>query len=230
MVASLITAATGIQQVSGKTLSWEMITTGPQQAGHTLLVFVGGLDSQKSIPVLATISGSAKSPFAAVPLTTAVNFTGPGGHSFPCAWVFKRGSPIPIAGVVTGTINIEFNEVVTRMQGMSAIISGTNGTFDGPPRAIAQHTDLPDFEISNTYTTTGTNSILVDICMSEASNHQDHTVGAGQTTFGSVFFTGPKYTTTYRDAPTSGTRTMRRLGVGGPFAGVSLTILGLESK
>lgn len=230
MSASITTVATGIQSVNRTSLSWEMVTEGPLTNGHTLIVAVGGVDSQKSIPTIATISGSAKSPFAAVPLTTATSFTGPGGHSFPCVWMMTRYSPIPIAGVVTGTIYVEFNEVVNRMCGMSAIISGTSGTYDGPANGIAQHTDLPDFFISSTHTTTGTNSVLVDVCMSEASNHQSHTLGAGQTDIGSIFFTGPKFSVSFKHAPTPGTGTMSRSEAGGPFAGVSLVILGLERQ
>jgi hypothetical protein len=139
-------------------------------------------------------------------------------------------SPIPISGVVTGTIYIEFNEVVNRMCGMSAIISGTSGAYDGPTNGIVQHTQLPDFFISSTHATSGTNSILVDVCMSEASNHQTHTLGAGQIDIGSIFFTGPKYSVSYKQAPVPGTGTMSRGGVGGPFAGVSLVILGLQGR
>jgi hypothetical protein len=207
-----------------------MITTGPLTAKQTLVVVVAGVDSQKAIPIVATISGSAKSPFAAVPLTTATSFTGPGGHSFPCVWMMTRHAPIPIAGTVTGTIYVEFSEIVNRMCGMSAIISGTSGNYDGAAGGIAQHTDLPNFFLSSAHTTTGTNSVLVDVCMSEASNHQTHTLGASQTDVGNVFFTGPKYSVSLKQAPTPGTGTMSRADVGGPFAGVSLVILGLQGQ
>lgn len=230
MTAKLITTATGIQQTNSTTISWEQEFEGPVQAGNTLIAFVGGVDDERPQPINATLSGAAVSPLAAVPLTTAIIAVGAGGASFPCAWVFTLDSPMPSIGTVTGTIDIEFNSHVGRMNAMSAVISGTSGTFDGPPSCIVQHTQLPDFAISGTYTTTGTNTIVVDMCMSESSNHQGHALGPDQNQFGSVFFTGPKYSTSFKDAPTPGDISMVRLDVGGPFAGVSLITIALESE
>ncbi len=230
MTAKLITTATGIQQTNSTTISWEQEFEGPVQAGNTLIAFVGGVDDERPQPVNATLSGTAVSPLAAVPLTTAIIVVGAGGASFPCAWVFTLDSPMPSIGTVTGTIDIEFNSHVGRMNAMSAVISGTSGTFDGSPSCIAQHTQLPDFAISGTYTTTGTNTIVVDMCMSESSNHQDHVVGQNQNQFGSVFFAGPKYSTSFKDVPLPGSIGMVRTEVGGPFAGVALITIALESE
>ncbi len=230
MTARLITTATGIQEVTSSRISWEQEFEGPVQTGNTLIAFVGGVDTGKPEPISATMSGAAVSPLAEVPLTTAIVATGAGGSSFPSAWIFTLDSPMPLAGTVTGTLTVEFDEPVGRMNAMSAVISGTSGTFDGSPGCIFQHTQHPDFSISGTYTTTGTNTILVDMCMSESSNHQDHDVGEDQFPFGSVFFTGPKYTTSFKDVPVPGDISMVRFDVGGPFAGVSLITLALESE
>ncbi len=230
MSATLITTATGIQKVNSTAISWEQEFEGPVQAGNVLMVFVGGIDSQKPEPISATFSGSAVSPLAAVDMTTAISLSGPGGSSFPCAWIFILPSPMPSIGTVTGTISIEFDDPVARMTGISAVISGVNGTLDGPPTYIAQHTQLPDFSISGSHTTTGMNTVLVDMCMSESSNHQGHLVGENQNKFGSILFTGPKYSTSFKDAPTPGDISMIRTDVGGPFAGVSLITIALESE
>jgi len=230
MTGRIVTTATGIQEVTSSRISWEMEFPGPVLDGNTLIAFVGGVDTTKPEPTSATLSGAAVSPLASVPLTTAIVHTGPGGSSFPCAWLFTLDEPMPLAGTVTGTLTVEFDEPVGRMNAMSAVVSGTSGTFDGPPSCIVQHTQLPDFAISGTYTTTGTNTILIDMCMSEGSNHQDHDVGEDQFPFGSVFFSGPKYTTSFKDVPLPGDIGMVRTNVGGPFAGVSLVTIALESE
>ncbi len=230
MIATLITTATGIQEVNSLTISWEQEFEGPVQEGNTLIAFVGGVDTQKPTAVSATLSGAAVSPLPAVPLTTAIEVTGAGGSSFPCAWIFTLPAPMPSTGTVTGTLTVEFDEPVGRMNGMSAVISGANGTLDSGPTVIAQHTQLPDFSISGTHTITGTNSILIDMCMSESSNHQGHVMGANQNQFGSVFFTGPKYSTSFKDVPSPADIDMVRMDVGGPFAGVSLITIALEGE
>jgi hypothetical protein len=96
---------------------------------------------------------------------------------------------------------------------------------------FVQNTQVEDgFTISGTYTTTDTNTIVVDMCMSESSNHQTHAVPIDQSKFGEVLFSGPKYSLSYRDALFPGSVGVVRSGVGGPFAGVSLTTIGLESE
>jgi hypothetical protein len=192
---------------------------------------VGGIDSQHPSITNATFSGSGLSPFAGTPLVPAAAGTGVGGSSYPCAWIFTLGAPVPsMTGTVTGTIDITFDENVTRMIGMSTVISGVSGTFDGAPVHLAQNTQAEDgFTISGTYTTTGTNTVIVDICMSESSNHQAHYVETDQNKFGEILFSGPKYSLSYRDVPFPDSVGVVRSGVGGPFAGVSLTAIGLES-
>jgi hypothetical protein len=229
MTASIVTTATGLAYANTSSIVWQHEMEGPIGPGHALVAFVGGVDSQKPDPISATLSGTGVSPISEQALSTAVTVNGTGHGHFPCGWIFTLGAPVIPSGVVTGTITIEFDERVGRIAGMSAIISGTNGTIDNYPQSISQHTQHPEFVISGTYTTTGTNTVLVDMCMSESSNHQNHVV-SGQTLFGDVFFSGPKYTLTYLDAPAPGTFVLSREEVGGPFAGVSLIIIGLESE
>lgn len=230
MSASVNTTATGIQEVTSSRISWEHVFDGPVLTGNTLIAFVGGIDTFKPEPTSATLSGAAVSPLAAVPLTTASVATGPGGSSFPCSWLFTLQDPMPLTGTVTGTLTVEFDEPIGRMNAMSAVLSGTSGNLDGSPICIAQHTQLPDFAISGTYTTTGTNTVLVDMCMSESSNHQGHVAGEDQFPFGSVFFTGPKFSTSFKQVSAPGDVGMVRTDVGGPFAGVSLVTIALESE
>jgi hypothetical protein len=224
MIVGITTTATGIETTNSATISWEQEFDSPVSGGNTLLVFVGGIDSQTPQPLTATMSGSGVSPREVVPLTTAVSLTGPGGSSFPCAWLFTLDSPMPAAGTVTGTIDITFDEPVGRMNGMSAVLTGTaGGGLVGAPNSIAQHTQLPDFIISGTETNIPGGSIVVDMCMSESSNRNTHLVGINQNKFGNVFFTGPTYSTSFKEILVTGDVEMTRTGVGGPFAGVSLT-------
>ncbi len=232
MIARVITTTTGIQQSTATEISWEHELEVPLRLGSTLVAFVGGIDSQKPTVSTATFSGVGIAPFDGVPLVPAAAGTGAGGSSYPCAWVFTLGAPVPsLTGTVTGTIAIGFDEDVGLMMGMSTVISGVSGTFDGAPVHFAQNTQVEDgFAISGTYTTTGTNTVVVDMCMSESSNHQTHAVPTDQNKFGEAFFSGPKYSLSYRDVPSPGSVDVVRSGVGGPFAGVSLTTIGLESE
>lgn len=233
MTFLVITTATGTTGVTTENqISWEQVVEAPLTSGTMLLAFVGGIDSQKPGLVSIVLSASEKSPsLPTVPLTTAIEVTGAGGSSFPSAWISYLNAPFELAtGTVTGTITATFDEDVSRMQGMSAIVSGTNGLFDGSPMSITQHTQLPDFTISGSYTTSTPGSLLVDMCLSESSNHNGHDPGPDQNKFGDVFFSGPKFSTSYKQAAGAGDYTVLRSDCGGPFAGVTLVTLALESE
>jgi len=123
-----------------------------------------------------------------------------------------------------------FDDDIGRFQGMSAIVSGTNGLLDSAS-TITQHTQPPGFDLTNTHLTTTTGVVLVDMCISESSNHNDHIVGAGQERFGIVPFSGPMFSTSARPAgQDQGSFELVRSGAGGPFAGATLVVLALESE
>jgi len=229
---SIVTTATGVQDLSTENqISWEHVVDAPIGDGTILLAFVGGVDSERPSITSATLSGSAKSPLPEVPLTTAIEVVGAGGSSFPSAWISYLGSPFAsVTGTVTGTITMAFDEDIGRFQGMSAIVSGTNGQLDSVS-SITQHTQPPGFDITNTHLTTTTGVVLVDMCISESSNHNDHIVGAGQERFGIVPFSGPMFSTSARPSgQTGGAFELVGSGSGGPFAGATLVVLALESE
>ena len=230
---SLLTIATGVGLTSENEISWNHAAETPVGSGTTLLVFVGGIDSQKPSVVSATLSGSEKSPtLPTQTLSTVIEATGAGGSSFPNGWITYVNNPfntVTATGIVTGTVTVGFDETVGRMQGLSAIISGTSGAFDGVPVFTAQNTQWPGFAISHTHSTTAAGTLLVDLCISESSTHNDHIVGAGQTKFGDVLFGGPKISTSLEVTTTTGSYELSRSGCGGPFAGVSLISVALES-
>jgi len=229
----LLATASGTTSVTTENqISWEQEMEVPLGSGTIILAFVGGIDSQTPVLLSTTISASEKSPsLPTVPLTTAVAVTGPGGSSFPSAWISYLYEPYPsITGTVTGTITAVFDEDIGRMQAVSAIISGTNGNLDGNPSFITQHTQLPEFTISGSHTTTTSGALLVDVCVSESSNHNRHIPGPGQVIFGDVLFNGPKISTSLKHAAGSGDYEILRSDCGGPFAGVTLAIISLESE
>jgi hypothetical protein len=122
-----------------------------------------------------------------------------------------------------------FDDDIGRFQGMSAIVSGPNGQLDSAS-TITQHTQTPGFDITNTHLTSTAGALLVDMCVSESSNHNVHVVGAGQERFGIVPFSGPMFSTSFRQAGPAGAHDMARSGTGGPFAGATLVVLALESE
>jgi len=227
---SIVTTATGVQDLSTENqISWEQVVDAPVGSGTMLLAFVGGVDSQRPSITSATLSGSAKSPLPEVPLTTAIEVVGAGGSSFPSAWISYLGSPFAsVTGTVTGTITMTFDDEIGRFQGMSAIVSGTNGQLDSAS-SITQHTQPPGFDITNTHLTTTTGVVLVDMCISESSNHNDHIVGTGQERFGLVVFSGPMFSTSARPAgQDEGAFELVRSGSGGPFAVLNLIVCPLD--
>jgi uncharacterized membrane protein YgdD (TMEM256/DUF423 family) len=227
MPIELVTTATGLQASTESSLSWEISAVGPVNNNDTLLVFVGAVDSQKPSIGSAVFSGSALTPIAAQAMTTVAEVTGPGGISFPCGFVFMLVDPITTAGTVTGTIVVNFNEDIGIMQGMAAIFSGTN-SLDVNATSITIPTQLPNFEVSKTQSTTASGSMLMDMCVSESSNHNDHDLGSGLNLFGNLFFSGPRMTTTYSGLESPATGTMSRLQAGGPFAGATLISFSLK--
>jgi len=233
MVFTLFTTATGLGVTTENEISWEQSVNTPLGSGMTLFAFVGGVDSQSPSITSAILSASEKSPTLPTQVfSTAVEVTGPGGSSFPSGWITYLHDPfvsITTTGTVTGTITEGFDEDVGRMQGMSAIISGASGSLDGATPYVSQNTQWPGFAISNTHLTAISGSLLLDMCISESSNHNDHVVGTNQNKFGDILFGGPKISTSFRQTTAPGSYELSRSGCGGPFAGVTLISLALEN-
>ncbi len=228
MTIKLITTATGLQLATESTISWEHPMVGPVNGGAVLLALIGAVDSEVPNPVLAVFSGTALTPLDAVPMATVANINGIGGQSFPCGFIFAAVNPVSVTGTVTGTITIAFDQEVGTMQGMSVVFSGGDGTFDNGLVHQTINTDLPDFDITNPFTTTATGSLVVDMCISESSNHNNHKVPSAQMKFADLSFSGPRVTATYSGIADISTIEMGRLEAGGPFAGVTLITFALK--
>lgn len=219
----LTTTATGVQVRRETELRWIHFMEGTNNT--VLIAVVAALDSENPQVTSATFSGAAVQN-----LDLVATSVGAGGDSYPNTYVFVLGNPLT-SGTVSGIINVQFDEVVSLMNGISAIFGGVdagNPTVGGS-QSIVLNTDPPDFDVSQNFTTLTTGSVVLDVCFAESSNHNIHSAGPDQITFGDYQFNGPRFTATYRLVPTITGITMTRSGVGGPYAGVSHALLALRS-
>lgn len=228
MSIQLITTATGLQAATENSISWEHPMFGPVSNGAMLLALIGGVDSEVPNPVSATFSGTALTPLPAQAMTTVASVNGIGGQSFPCGFIFALTDPVSVTGTVTGTITVAFDQDVGTMQGMSVVFSGGDGTFDNGLVHQTINTLVPDFDITNPFTTTATGSMVIDMCIAESSNHNNHEVPSAQVKFADLSFSGPRMTATYSGVADISTIDMSRLEAGGPFAGVTLITFALK--
>ncbi len=230
MVISLLTTATGTRQTSETQIAWEHETVGPLVSGEMLLVFVGAVDSQHPSVTSAIFSGTGLTPFDSQNLEVVSSVVGAGGGSFPCGFVYSLDNPITGTGTVTGTVTLDFNESIGVMSGVSAIFTGGSGVLDGPAGSVTENTEIPNYSIFRNFTTTAANSLVIDMCISESSNHNSHVVPSGQTGFGDVKLSGPRFTTTYSGVSSPSTVNIGREQVGGTFAAATLITLALRDK
>jgi len=219
----LITTATGVQVRRETELRWIHFMEGTNDAA--LVAVVAGLDSESPRVTSATFSGATLQNMDLVATTVGV-----GGQSFPNAYVFVLGDPLP-SGTVSGIVTIQFDEVVSLMNGVSALFGGVddgNPTVGGSQSKVI-NTEPPGFDIDQLFTTITTGSVVLDVCFAESSNHNIHAAGPDQTKFADVQFNGPRFTATYQSVPTMTGIVMTRSGVGGPYAAVSYTLMALRS-
>lgn len=219
----LNTTATGVQVRRETELRWIHFMEGTNDTA--LVAVVAALDSETPRVTSATFSGATIQNLDLVATSVGV-----GGDSYPNAYVFVLGDPLT-SGTVSGTITVQFDEIVSLMNGISAVFGGVdagNPTVGGS-QSIVLNTEPPAFDISQEFTTLTTGSIVVDVCFAESSNHNVHSAGPDQITFGDYQFNGPRFTATYRSVPTITGITMTRSGVGGPYAAVSHTLMALRS-
>lgn len=209
MSVEIITVTTGTVSLKTKSLSWMHL---PPASGLVdfIIACVGFIDAQQPEIVSAT--------YADAPMSRIASTAGPGGDPFPHAQIFYLDDPL----VQSGTISIVFDEYVTTTNGVSLGLAGVSGTVFAGYGGLAHHTQYPDFDISLTVTSPAS-GILLDMCLSQSSNHNEHVLGSGQQAAAEVFFNGPKLSTSWRIVSSGIEYTMSRLQAGGPYAAVSLT-------
>jgi len=224
----LHSVATGTLTRRTTEISWDHLINGTIISDVALVVVVAALDSGRARVTSATYSGIPLTPLDMAQVAETVT---PGGKGYPNTFVFALADPVAPVDFVVGEVKVQFSEIVNVMGGISSVWTGVdtaNPVFSGG-LGRAFHTEPPDFEISELFTTTVTGVMVIDACFSESSVHNDHIPGDDQTLFGDIPFPGPHLTTTYLSAPTASGVVMTRSDVGGPHAGATLTVMGLRS-
>lgn len=210
MAIDVITVTTGTISLKTKSLSWTHLAPEDEDI-DCLIAGIGFVDAQRPDVLSVTYSGT--------PMTLLASTAGPGGSPFPHGYIFYLASPTH----VSGTIDVTFDEYVTTCNGFSVGLAGVSGTVFAGYGGLASHTQYPDFDISLGITSPAS-GILLDLCLSQSSNHNEHVVGSGQSQIAEVFFNGPKISASWRIVSAGNDYTMSRLQAGGPHAGVSLTV------
>jgi len=222
----LFTTVTGSKVRRDFEISWDHTINGTIISDPVLVTVVAVLDSGLPRVASATFSGSTVKDMELVGQVAT-----PGGKAYPNGFIFALASPVSPAENLTGEVKIQFDEVVNLVNGVSAVFTGvdtSNPTVSGGlGRAI--NTQLPDFAITELFTTTVTGAMVIDLCFSESSNHIDHIPGPEQVKFAEFNFSGPKFSATYRSVPTATGVIMSRSDAGGPHAGTTLTLMALRS-
>lgn len=221
----LHSTATGTLTRRSTEIIWDQFINGTIISDVTLVAIVTALDSGRARVTSATFSGSTVQNMELVTQTIT-----PGGKGYPNTYMFALPDPVAPIDSVTGEVKVQFNELVNVMGGISGVFIGvdtTNPVLSGGVGRVF-HTQPPDFEISDVFTTTVTGAMVIDVCFSESSSHNDHDPGEEQVVFGDISFPGPHMTTSYRSAPTATGIVMSRKEVGGPHAGAALTIMALR--
>ena len=159
---------------------------------------------------------------SAEPLDLIVAHKGAGGNSFPAAFITALKNP----STATGTINVDFDEGVAAMNGIGLVFTGldtASGTF-GSQIGPSINTQLPNFRIEDSFITSSGNLVL-DLCVSESSNHTEHLLSSGTVAnkFGEFSIGTNKFSVVWQVASSGGPLLIEREDCGGPFAGVSLT-------
>ncbi len=85
-----------------------------------LVAVVAALDSENPRVTSATFSGTTLQNMDLVATTVGV-----GGQSFPNAYMFVLGDPLP-SGTISGIITVQFDEIVSLMNGVSAVFGGVD--------------------------------------------------------------------------------------------------------
>ena len=94
----------------------------------------------------------------------------------------------------------------------------------------AINTQLPDFIIEDPVTVVPSGHFVLDLCVSESSNHIGHTLPSGSlfTRLHDVSVSMHKLSSAYQVTMSGGPIVLAREDCGGPFAGVTLTAVSIS--
>lgn len=198
----------------------------PVSGTEVLFGFIGMVDAERPNFHSArfTINSSLSQPVELVAQTV-----GPGGSPFPAGFIVALKNPI----ATSGTLRVEFDETVAVMNGIGLVYSGLNTSSDFTPHTgPVINPQTPDYNITSSGSyVVPSGHLVLDMCMSESSNHIVHEVPdwSPATRVAATAVSMHKFSLASQITTSGGPVTLEREDVGGPFAGASLTAVAIET-
>jgi hypothetical protein len=161
------------------------------------------------------------------PMELVAHHVGPGGSPFPAGFIVAVKNPV----ATSGTLRIEFDSTIAVMNGIGLVYSGLNTASNFTPYVgPAINPQTPDFTISGTMPATTSGHLVIDMCMAESSNHTTHAVppGAPAQKLAETAVSMHKFSLAHQIS-TGDPIEIQRSDVGGPFAGVTVTAVSIET-
>ena len=197
----------------------------PVSGTEILFGFVGMVDAER--PNLHSAKFTVTSNFSQ-DMELVSQSVGAGGNPFPAGFIVALKNP----AATSGTMRIEFDETVAVMNGIGLVYSGLDtASYFIPHTGPAINTQLPNFRIEDNTFVVPSGNFILDMCMSESSNHTSHVLPSGSlsTLVDSAAVSMHKFSLAQQVASSGGPVLLEREDVGGPFAGVSLTAVSIEA-
>jgi hypothetical protein len=155
---------------------------------------------------------------------------GPGGSPFPAGFIVALKDP----SSTSGTISVEFDENAAVMNGLGLLFNGldSSGGVFLSRSADPINTQLPDFLIEDSgLVVAASGHFVLDMCISESSTHISHILPSGSLAIpaGETSISMHKLSTAYQVSTSGGPVLIERADCGGPFAGVTLTAVSINT-
>jgi hypothetical protein len=199
----------------------------PVSGTEIMFGFIGMVDAER--PNFHSAKFTVNAGFSQ-PMELVAQNIGPGGSPFPAGFIVALKNPV----ATSGTLRVEFDETVAVMNGIGLVYSGLNTASD-----IKSHTGTrsnpqpPDFVIEDNTFVVSSGNLVIDMCMTESSNHTAHVVLTGTNPtysgVGSAAVSMHKFSLADQIASIDGPVFLTREDVGGPFAGATVTAVAIET-
>lgn len=199
----------------------------PVSGTEVMFGFIGMVDAER--PNFHSATFTVNAGFSQ-PMELVAQNIGPGGSPFPAGFIVALKNPV----ATSGTLRVEFDETVAVMNGIGLVYSGLNTASDIIPHTGTRtNPQPPNFVISGTMTVPSGN-LVIDMIMSESSNHTAHVVTRPWTnpTYSGIAEAAVsmhKFSLADQIASVDGPVFLTREDVGGPFAGATITAVAIET-
>lgn len=198
----------------------------PVSGTEVMFGFIGMVDAER--PNFHSAKFTVTSSFSQ-PMELVAQNVGPGGSPFPAGFIVALKNPI----ATSGTLRVEFDENVTVMNGIGLVYSGLNTSSDFIPHTgPATNPQSPDYHITSSGSyVVPSGHLVLDMCMSESSNHITHGVPdwSPAVPVAAAPVSMHKFSLSQQTTVSGGAVALDRIDVGGPFAGVTLTAIAIET-